>query len=92
VGCRACLAVVVKATVLPLWHHCWLSQLCSRTDSSYTSIVGGNQLYLHVSVKLELFACDSRPVAAVYLTEHMFKSKCVSVWSGNLTVRKSYYE
>ena len=90
VGCRTCLAVVVKATVQPLCHHCWLSQLCSRTDPSYTSIVGGNQLYLHVCVKLELFACDSGPVISVYRTVHVFKSQYVSVWSVNLMVRKSH--
>jgi len=41
-------------------------------------------------VKLELFDCESRRVAAVYRTVHMFKSKCVSVWSGNLSVRISH--
>ena len=41
-------------------------------------------------MKLELFACDSRPVASVYRTVHMFKSQYLSVWSVNVTVRKSH--
>jgi hypothetical protein len=63
---------------------CALTALLSAVTAmqqNLTNIVGGNWLYLHVSVKLELSVCGSRPVISVRASygAHVQVTICVGV-------------